>query len=108
MCVCCYNRCHGDAVKGFWALCLQFICWFVGDLFAVEGFGALWDNIYDVCVITLAMIMLFKGFWALWDNIYGCACLLLYIFSSFLTDNLLVYDIIRNICEAAVCKLGEK
>jgi hypothetical protein len=39
--VCCSNRCHGNAVMGFWAL---------------------WDISYDVCVvITVAMVML------LWD-----------------------------------------
>jgi hypothetical protein len=30
----------------------------VGSSFAVKGFWALWDNIYDVCVITAAMAML--------------------------------------------------
>jgi hypothetical protein len=39
MCVllCYYNRCHGNVIKGFWALS---------------------DNIYDVCVvITVAVVM---------------------------------------------------
>jgi hypothetical protein len=42
MCVCCYNRYHDNAVKGFWAL---------------------WSNIYDVCVVTtVTMIMLLRDF----------------------------------------------
>jgi hypothetical protein len=35
----CYNHCHGYAVKGFWAL---------------------WDNIFGVYVITVAMEMLLR------------------------------------------------
>jgi hypothetical protein len=27
--VCCYNCCHGNSVKGFWALCLLSIYWLV-------------------------------------------------------------------------------
>jgi hypothetical protein len=39
--VCCYNRCHGNAVKGFWAL---------------------WDNIYDyVCLLTLDFPIILDG-----------------------------------------------
>jgi hypothetical protein len=28
--------------------------------FAIKGFWASWDNIYDVCVITVAMVMLLR------------------------------------------------
>jgi hypothetical protein len=43
VCVCYYNHCHGNAVKGFWTLS---------------------DNIFDVCVvITVAMVMLLRDLW---------------------------------------------
>jgi hypothetical protein len=32
----CYNCCHGNAIKGFWASCLLSICWLVIS-FAVKG-----------------------------------------------------------------------
>jgi hypothetical protein len=30
-CVCCYeySRCHGNAVKGFWVVCILSVCWLV-------------------------------------------------------------------------------
>jgi hypothetical protein len=37
--VCCNNRCHGNAVKAFWALCLLSICWLVGDHLLFRDFG---------------------------------------------------------------------
>jgi hypothetical protein len=44
--------------------------------FAVKGFWALWDNVYE-CVTIDAMArrsFAVKGFWALWDNAYECEC----------------------------------
>jgi hypothetical protein len=38
--VCCYNRCHGNTVEGFWAL---------------------WDNIYDCMLITLYLPVILDG-----------------------------------------------
>jgi hypothetical protein len=37
--VCCYNRYHGNAVKGFWALCLLSVCLLVGDHLMLRNFG---------------------------------------------------------------------
>jgi hypothetical protein len=39
--------------------------------FAVKGFWALWDNIYEcVCCYNRCHGNAVKGFWVLWDNIY--------------------------------------
>jgi hypothetical protein len=40
MCVCCYNRCRGNAVKGFWAL---------------------WYNIYECVFTTLDFPVILDG-----------------------------------------------
>jgi hypothetical protein len=47
----CYNRCLGNAIKGF---------------------RALWDNIYEYVCYNLCHGNAVNGFWALWDNIYEC------------------------------------
>jgi hypothetical protein len=75
-CVCCYNRCHGNAVKGSWAL---------------------WDNIYDVCAaITVAMVMLVRDFGPNRIIFMTVCVLLLPIFSSFLTGNLVFLLIVSE------------
>jgi hypothetical protein len=46
--MCCYNRCHSNAVEGFWAL---------------------WDNIYDYVFTTLDFPVIFDGqFTGIWLN----------------------------------------
>jgi hypothetical protein len=54
------------------------VAWLVGLLFAVKGFWALWDNIYEcVCYYNRGHGNAVKGFWGLFDDIYDYACLLL-------------------------------
>jgi hypothetical protein len=72
--------------------------------FAVSGFWALWDNIYErVCCYKHCHGNAVKGFWALKDNIYDEACLLFHIFPSLLTSNLLavhnVIDLLESLAE---------
>jgi hypothetical protein len=63
--VCCYNRCHGNAVKGFLALCLLSICWLDGDHMLLRVFGPceiifMYMCIY-VCVYLLKSVYFTKG-----------------------------------------------
>jgi hypothetical protein len=37
-CVCCYNHCHGNAVKGFEALFHLSVCWLLGDHLLLRDF----------------------------------------------------------------------
>jgi hypothetical protein len=36
----CNNRCHGNVLKGLWALCLLSICWLVGGHLLSRDFGS--------------------------------------------------------------------
>jgi hypothetical protein len=69
-------------------------CWLVLGWwsFAIKGFWVLWDNIYECVCYNRCHSNALKGFWVLWDNIYGYVCLLIQIFPSFLTGNLLVWN----------------
>jgi hypothetical protein len=37
-CVCCFNHCHGNAVKGFEALFHLSVCWLLGDHLLLRDF----------------------------------------------------------------------
>jgi hypothetical protein len=83
--VCCSNRCH---VKAFGLLAWLSL--------AVKGLWALWDNTYDVCVVTtVTMVMLSRD-----SGPYGIIFMTtLEIFPTFLMGNLLVIFY----CDDAAC-----
>jgi hypothetical protein len=46
--LCCYKRCHGNDVNGFWALRLLSACWLFGDFFMLMDFWA-YEIIFMMC-----------------------------------------------------------
>jgi hypothetical protein len=52
-CVCCYsyNRCDGNAVKGFWTLFFLSVCWFVGDNLLLRDIGRYGIIFMTVCLL---------------------------------------------------------
>jgi hypothetical protein len=45
----CYNLWHGNAVKGFWTLCILSIRWSIGDHLTVRDFGPYAIIFTNVC-----------------------------------------------------------